>query len=108
MWRLHGIFRNVTLWSAPQVHIRDFFVKTDLDKDYKDAMLDVTAKIKNYSDKTIQAQTFTATLYDKDSKEIAKGSAKGSSLNAKQEEVLNVKFQVLNPLKWTAETPNLY
>ena len=31
MWRLSGIFRNVTLWSAPQVHIRDFFVKTDLD-----------------------------------------------------------------------------
>jgi len=108
MWRLHGIFRNVTLWSTPQVHIRDFFVKTDLDKDYKDAMLDVTAKIKNYSDKTVQAQTFTATLYDKDGQEIAKGSAKGSSLNAKQEEVLNVKFQVLNPLKWTAETPNLY
>ena len=31
MWRLSGIFRNVTLWSAPQVHVRDFFVKTDLD-----------------------------------------------------------------------------
>ena len=35
MWRLSGIFRNVTLWSAPQVHIRDFFVKTDLDAQYR-------------------------------------------------------------------------
>ena len=108
MWRLHGIFRNVTLWSAPQVHIRDFFVKTDLDKDYKDATLDVTAKIKNYSNKTAKAQTFTATLYDKAGKEIANGSAKGSSLKANQEEQLNVKIQLVNPLKWTAETPNLY
>jgi len=108
MWRLHGIFRNVTLWSALQVHIRDFFVKTDLDKDYKDATLNVTAKIKNYSNKTAKAQTFTATLYDKAGKEIAKGSAKGSSLKANQEEQLNVKIQVENPLKWTAETPNLY
>ena len=108
MWRLHGIFRNVTLWSAPQVHIRDFFVKTDLDKDYKDATLDVTAKIKNYANKTAKAQTFTATLYDKDGKEIAKGSSIGTLLKANQEEALNVKIQVTNPQKWTAETPNLY
>ena len=108
MWRLHGIFRNVTLWSAPEVHIRDFFVKTDLDKDYKDATLDVTAKIKNYGDKTGKSQTFTATLYDKEGKEIAKGSATGTALKSNQEEVLNVKFPVPNPAKWTAETPNLY
>jgi len=75
MWRLHGIFRNVTLWSAPQIHIRDFFIKTDLDKDYKDATMDVSAKIKNYGDKTSKSRTFTATIYDRDGKEIAKGSA---------------------------------
>jgi len=108
MWRLHGIFRNVTLWSAPQVHIRDFFVKPDLDKEYKDGLVNVSAKIKNYGESKAKAQTFTATLYDKVGVEIAKGSTTGSSLNAKQEEVLNVKFQVTNPQKWTAETPNLY
>jgi beta-galactosidase len=108
MFRLHGIFRNVSIWSAPQVHIRDFFIKTDLDKEYKDASLDVTAKIKNYSDKTRKAQIFTATLYDKEGKEIAKGSANGTPLKANQEEVLRVKMQITNPAKWTAETPNLY
>ena len=108
MFRLHGIFRNVTLWSAPQVHIRDFFVKTDLDKDYKDATLDISAKIKNFDDKTAKAQTLTATLYDKEGKEIGKGSVTGNKLNANQEEVLNVKLPVANPQKWTAETPNLY
>ena len=36
MWRLSGIFRNVTLWSTPQQHIRDYFIKTNLDKNYKD------------------------------------------------------------------------
>jgi beta-galactosidase len=108
MWRLHGIFRNVTLWSATQVHIRDFFIKTDLDKDYKDATLEVSAKIKNYDDKSAKAQTLTATLYDKEGIEIAKGNVTGIKLNAKQEEILNLKLQVSNPLKWTAETPNLY
>jgi beta-galactosidase len=108
MWRLHGIFRNVTLWNAPQVHIRDFFVKQDLDKDYKDATVDVLATIKNFGDKTSNIQTLIATLYDKDGKEIAKNSVKGKGINSKQEAVLNVKFNVVNPDKWTAETPNLY
>ena len=108
MWRLHGIFRNVTLWSSPQIHIRDFFVKQDLDQNYKDASVEVLAKIKNFGDNTGKAQTLTATLYDKEGKEIAKGSAIGNALSSKQEEQLTIKFPVSNPAKWTAETPNLY
>jgi len=108
MFRLHGIFRNVTLWSAPQVHIRDFFVKPDLDEAYKNATLDVTAKIKNYSGKTAGAQTLTATLYDKAGNEIAKGFKTGKSLKTGTEETFNIKMQVSDPLKWTAETPDLY
>ncbi|HEY6915845.1 MAG TPA: glycoside hydrolase family 2 TIM barrel-domain containing protein, partial [Paludibacter sp.] len=84
------------------------FVKTDLDKSYRDATLDITAKIKNYNDKTGKAQKFTATLYDKEGKEIAKGSANGTPLKANQEETLKVKMQITNPAKWTAETPDLY
>ncbi len=108
MWRLHGIFRNVTLWSAPQTHIRDFFVKQDLDKSYKDATVEVIAKIKNYSDKRSDAETITATLYDKSGKEITKANVNGSALSAKQENAVTIKFPVENPDKWTAETPNLY
>ncbi len=48
MWRLSGIFRNVTLWSSPQVHVRDFFLKTDLDAQYRDATLEAILKVKNY------------------------------------------------------------
>ncbi len=108
MFRLHGIFRNVTLWSAPQVHVRDFFVKPDLDKDYKNATVNITAKIKNYSDKTAKPQQLTAVIYDKDGRAIANGSANTSVLNTSQEEVVDIAIQVTNPLKWTAETPNLY
>ncbi|MGZ3756300.1 MAG: glycoside hydrolase family 2 TIM barrel-domain containing protein [Mucilaginibacter sp.] len=108
MWRLHGIFRNVTLWSSPQTHIRDFFIKQDLDGDYRDATVQVEAKIKNYGNKATAAQLFTATLYDNAGREIVKGTAAGEKLNANQEQLLRVKFMVKNPAKWTAETPNLY
>lgn len=108
MWRLHGIFRNVTLWSSPQTHIRDFFVKPELDESYRDATVKVSAKIKNYGDNTSKAQTLTATLYDNTGKEIAKGNVSGNALNANQEQELNITFPVTNPAKWTAETPTLY
>ena len=108
MWRLHGIFRNVTLWSSPQTHIRDFFVKQDLDKDYKDATINVVTKIKNYGDNTSKAQTLIAVLYDNAGKEVAKGNVNGNALNSKQEQELNISFPVTNPNKWTAETPYLY
>ena len=38
-WRLSGIFRDVTLWSTPAVHLRDFRVRTRLDSAYRDAVL---------------------------------------------------------------------
>lgn len=108
MWRLHGIFRNVTLWSSPQIHIRDFFIKPDLDKDYRDATVEVVAKIKNYGDKAGKSQQLTATLFDNKGTEIAMRSIAGNSLGSKQEEQLTIKFPVADPAKWTAETPNLY
>ncbi|MES2775653.1 MAG: glycoside hydrolase family 2 TIM barrel-domain containing protein [Bacteroidota bacterium] len=108
MWRLHGIFRNVTIWSSPNVHIRDFFVKQELDSNYRNATVEVVTKIKNYGDKTGKAQTITAVLYDKDGNEIAKSNAAGSALGSKNEEQVSVSFAVKSPAKWTAETPYLY
>ena len=64
MWRLSGIFRNVTIWSAPQQHIRDFFIKTDLDDVYRNATVEITANIKNYGTKPTEKIKVSAKLYD--------------------------------------------
>ncbi len=106
MWRLHGIFRNVTLWSSPQTHIRDFFFKQDLDKEYKNASVEVDAKIKNYGNKKGNKQTLTATLYDKDGKEVATGTTAGNAIRPDKEEQLAIKFQVNNPDKMDSGNTN--
>ena len=49
MWRLSGIFRDVTLLARPSVHIRDFQVTTDLDDAYRDAELTVKVDVRNLS-----------------------------------------------------------
>lgn len=109
MWRLSGIFRNVTIWSTPNTHVRDYFIKTDLDAQYKNAIVDIIAKVKNYGSTRSVEQKLVATLFD--------GSNKVSGANADvfvpaldpgKETIVTLKFNVDNPLKWTAETPRLY
>ena len=108
MWRLSGIFRNVTLWSAPQVHLRDFFAKPDLDAQYRDGSVNVTAKIRNYGDSPAPARPLTAQVFDRAGKPISGESTPVPALAAGEERTVTLKVAVSNPAKWTAETPNLY
>jgi len=108
MWRLSGIFRNVTLWCAPQEHIRDFFVKTNLDSDYKNAELQIQAKVKNYGDKTTGIKQLSVTLYDKENSIAVSPDVIVPALKPGEETALEISIPVKNPVKWTAETPYLY
>jgi beta-galactosidase len=109
MWCLSGIFRNVTIWSTPAVHVRDFFVKTDLDAKYKDATVEVITKIKNYGNKQSAAQKISATLYNGAIPVTgSKAVANVPLLNPGEEVSVILNFHVTNPAKWTAETPKLY
>lgn len=109
MWRLSGIFRNVTLWSAPEEHVRDYFIKTGFDAQFKNSDLTVSAKIKNYSASEMKARSLEIRLYD--GQKLVEGAASVKQIPALKpgEEVsIELGFYVKNPRLWTAETPNLY
>lgn len=109
MWRLSGIFRNVTIWSAPVTHIRDFFIKTNLDDNYINATMDVTAKIKNYGSKPAKASKLLVTVYDGERVVASYSPVNGvPALKPGEEVPVRLSFPVENPEKWTAETPKLY
>ncbi len=110
MWRLSGIFRNVTLWSAPAVHVRDFRVTTNLDASYRDATLGVTARIRNYGTQSVPARRLSATLYSPSGQAISGATATVAvpALAPGEEREVRVAFPVQNPAKWSAETPSLY
>ena len=67
-WRLSGIFREVYLYSAPAIHISDFFVRPILDDEYRDAELEIDATVMNYFNETIDKDKLQleALLYDQD------------------------------------------
>ena len=105
-WRFSGIFRDVYLYSTPSFHVRDFFVKTDLDNKFINAYLDVTAEITNYESLT-ESLSLTAELYNADGKMVTSETSKVEFKGNDTESVRFLSF-VENPEKWSAEFPNLY
>jgi len=47
-WRLAGIFDDVNIYAAPNVRLFDWQVITDLDENYRDALLSVKFDVKKY------------------------------------------------------------
>jgi len=109
MWRLSGIYRDVFLFSTPKVHIRDFFIKTDLDENYKNAQLKIAVELTNYSDENIDDIAIEAVLLDGTGSQVGKKMAKQNlSISENKKWNVNLEQAISNPKKWTAETPNLY
>jgi beta-galactosidase len=110
-WRLSGIFRNVYLFSTPPVHIRDFEIRAELDADYKDAVLYVKAWVRNYGSAACRNHSVEISLLDPDGKPVGTGTfAAGKSvyIASGAESLVLIKAPIPNPLKWSAEHPNLY
>ncbi len=107
MWRLSGIFRDVYLWSPPDLHIRDFEVKTGFDEQYRSADVAVSARLVNYGEAAAGAG-LQITLLDPLGKTVLSARPIQKTLEAGQEIPVEGVARVANPLKWTAETPNLY
>ncbi|WP_308638215.1 glycoside hydrolase family 2 TIM barrel-domain containing protein [Paenibacillus silvisoli] len=109
-WRMSGIFREVYLYTVPKAHIYDFFVTTELDAAYRNAELKLKATIMNYWDAELGTVTVEAQLYDsKRQPVLGKPLVVTTTLGSNEAEVdIEASVQVDNPLKWSAEQPNLY
>ncbi|WP_332368320.1 sugar-binding domain-containing protein [Spirosoma telluris] len=64
-WRISGIFRDVFLVATPKTYLRDLTIVTDLDDQYRDASLKLTASVRNLSPTGTQTPyRLRFTLYD--------------------------------------------
>ncbi|MGN0383480.1 MAG: glycoside hydrolase family 2 TIM barrel-domain containing protein [Eubacterium sp.] len=98
-WRFSGIFREVYLYAVPQTHIRDIFVKTDLEDNYKFATLNAEMLIEGNI-----CCALHGTLYD------AAGNAVADSgiIEANNFSKALIQMGVNNAMLWSAENPYLY
>lgn len=106
-WRLSGIFRDVTLWTAPKIHIRDFEVQTHLHETFENAQLSVALDLQSTEP---QATRVTAefVLLDQAGKKIAEMSQKDLAISNTAPSRVNLSTTVAHPRLWSAETPTLY
>lgn len=96
-WWLSGIFRDVNLLFFPNSRINDFFVRTILDDQYQNAVLQLDLTVEGTGD--IQIQLFES---DKATKALER------SANSSSSGTLQLVFPIRSPHKWTAENPYLY
>ena len=96
-WRLTGIAREVYLYARPQSHIADLFITPDLTDNYTNGHLNIRLTGANCSGKTA-----TLTLLDAQGNSVKTEDVKLASAAS------TIDWNIASPLKWTAETPNLY
>ena len=102
-WRISGIFRDVYLVSPGKTYIRDFRVKTPLDRAYENAQLQVDVDVLSRAAMPA-GLVVELSLIAPDGKAVFPPTAAPVPSDGK----VTFDLPVENPLKWTNETPNLY
>jgi len=108
MWWLSGIFRDVCLIAMPETHVRDFRVRTDLDKTYDNAVLKVEAVVTSGAREAADFM-LEAKLHDADGNPAITEPVVITFKNKPGGDVtLTLEAEVDSPAKWSAESPELY
>ena len=107
MWRMSGINRDVFLFAKPQTHIRDFFAIGSLVNNYQDGLLKLVVKFgsQNYP---LNDYKLRVSLFEKNSQAPLFSETSELKSVKSATDSLYLEKAVTNPLKWSAEYPNLY
>jgi beta-galactosidase len=92
-FRFAGVGRDCFLYARDKKHIEDIRVTPDLDSEYKDGTLKINLSLKGNGKVSLN-------LTDADGKSVASAISDSSGGS--------VTMNVVNPNKWSAETPYLY
>lgn len=95
-WRFSGIFRDVYLYAVPKSHINNLFVKSTLDAEYVNGILDIQFFMTGDLDCKV-----TAVLEDANGNVVWEDTTEGGY-------ACNFKGELANVNAWSAELPYLY
>ncbi len=97
-WRFSGLFRDVYLFTEPEIHIQDIFVKAEPENNYQDGTLKLDLKWHGTGAKKLHVR-----LFDQQGKAVIDQL---ESLG--KEEISHLIYHLKDISLWSAEAPNLY
>lgn len=103
-WRLSGIERDVYLQAMPKTTVWDYFVKSDLDNQYKNGLFNLDLTLKYFEKSKIKNPVVKVELFDDKEKVVFSETKK---INNKEQKI-SFEKTIENVKQWSNETPNLY
>ena len=105
MLRMSGIEREVYIYRRPNVHIRDFEVKADLDPTFENGIFELITDIENTSGETVSRELSIQIL---DGNTVIYETVETLELDPQDSLVQATKAMLPNVKPWSAEMPDGY
>lgn len=108
MWRMSGIFRDVSLLHKPGTQISDLRVNTRFNDDFSRAIMEAEVRVTGELRDDLRV---TVQLWDGETLVGEKSAPLGSDIideRGAYHDRITLRLNVENPALWSAETPNLY
>ena len=106
---LGGIDRSVKIFALPKLHISSLHLNAGLDRSYENGELKITLGFDNPDPTIADGFSVAVQLFDSNGKRV--GHSNPIIILDPLKSGLNnviIESQLINPLKWNAEQPNLY
>ncbi|RWR00611.1 beta-D-galactosidase [[Pantoea] beijingensis] len=110
MWRISGIFRDVSLLHKPRIHLSDIRLETHLSPELSSGYLQAHV-IASFMAEQAGDYQVSVTLWHKDSLITSEQQYFGSNIideRGSYADRTTLNLPIDRPLLWSAETPNLY
>ncbi len=107
MWRISGIFRDVTLIFKPKIEISDYFTQSELYNDYQDAEFIIDAEITSKG-ATLKDGKLVIKLLDQQGDSVLTENLALSVLTKEQRQFFNIRKMIKGINLWSHENPYLY
>ncbi|HIB3265031.1 TPA: beta-galactosidase [Citrobacter youngae] len=108
MWRMSGIFRDVSLLHKPTTQIRDLRINTRFNDDFSRATLAVEVRVAGNASEDLRV---ALQLWEGETLTAETTSPLGSEIvdeRGAYHDRTTLRLNVEHPALWSAETPNLY
>lgn len=108
MWRMSGIFRDVTLLHKPNIQLSDVRIATHLNEDFSHAVVETQVVVKGAIESAVQ---ICVQLWRGEECVGEKQQPLGSEIideRGAYSDRATLKISVATPLLWSAEEPHLY